>query len=321
MEHRALGDMVGWPKDSFYLEKSWMSEPKNRRTILQRSGISYKENDPSFRPSQLLPFHPPNPKDVQWQFEYQADRNINEIQDQIKAMSIWDDSDHDSIFPSSNVESRKEPDLPNTEAETVSEAISSIVTSKPTFKPSRRVIWPLYTTTPPPKVSPTVKPDPFYFYQTPIHLTEGTIIKKKKKRKRKLPRGRMRTKPGKGRRKRLPPMIASPSWQTTESGVRKMEPIQTPLRNIGARDGASVRGIPTLKQTAVIRRVESQPSLLGGLVHGILPFVSLGHALSGSIVRTLRSVEKEENASMDRMEAQVKWHMDNFASKLSSMEG
>ena len=85
MEHRSLELLDG---DSIYDMGAYktVNERGAMSANILTSGVDYSKAAPS---SPLLPFHPPDPDDLHWQIDTQADRGINDILRNVQANDIW----------------------------------------------------------------------------------------------------------------------------------------------------------------------------------------------------------------------------------------
>ena len=207
MEHRSLELLDG---DSIYDMSAYktVNERGGMSANILKSGVDYSKAEPS---SSLLPFHPPDPNDSQWQFDTQADRGINDILRHVQANDIWTNLNNGFDGISNEIEtslknnyepSTFQPSLLNGQRTNDNERVKT--TSRPRqeetgFTPSKRISWPSSD-------APPAEPDPFVTVRSPLkevkRPTWKTRRKKRLRRFKKPTKGKLLRPDGVRRKKR-----------------------------------------------------------------------------------------------------------------------
>ena len=210
MEHRSLELLDG---DSIY-DMSAYKTVNNKGSMsanILSSGVDYSKAAPS---SPLLPFHPPDPNDSEWQIETQADRGINDILKHVQANDIWTNLNNGFDGISNEIETslknNYEPSTFQSDSETsllngkTTENVRVWTTSRPRheetgFTPSKRIHWPSSD-------APPAEPDPFVTVRSPFKVakrpTWKTRRRKRLRRFKKPNRGELLRSDGARRKKR-----------------------------------------------------------------------------------------------------------------------
>ena len=188
MEHRSLELLDG---DSIYDMSAYktVNERGGMSANILTSGVDYSKAAPS---SPLLPFHPPDPDDSQWQIETQADRGINDILSQVQANDIWTNLNNGFDGISNEIETslknNYEPTTFQTDSKTyllngqkTNDNVSVKTTSRPRneetgFTPSKRISWPSSD-------APPAEPDPFVTVRSPLKVVRRPTWKTRQKKR------------------------------------------------------------------------------------------------------------------------------------------
>ena len=177
MEHRSLELLDG---DSIYDMGAYktVNERGAMSANILTSGVDYSKAAPS---SPLLPFHPPDPDDLQWQIDTQADRGINDILRNVQAIDIWTNLNDGFDGISNEIESSLKNDYESSTFQPESSRTSFGVkrlptTNKPrseetTFTPSKRISW------------PSSDVDPFTTVRSPLKVGKRPTWKTKRKKR------------------------------------------------------------------------------------------------------------------------------------------
>ena len=168
MEHRSLELLDG---ESIYDMSAYktVNERGGMSANILTSGVDYSKAAPS---SSLIPFHPPDPNDSQWQFDTQADRGINDILKHVQANDIWTNLNNGFDGISNEIETSLKNNYELATFETSSLKGQIIngervkTTSRPNheetgFTPSKRISWPSSHASP-------AEPDPFVTVRSPL---------------------------------------------------------------------------------------------------------------------------------------------------------
>ena len=207
MEHRSLELLDG---NSIYDMSAYktVNERGSMSANILKSGVDYSKAEPS---SPLLPFHPSDPNDSQWQIDTQADRGINDILKHVQANDIWTNLNNGFDGISNEIEtSLKNNYEPTTSqssllnGQTTHDNVRVKTTSRPRheetgFTPSKRISWPSSD-------APPAEPDPFVTVRSPLKVmkrpTWKTRRKKRLRRFKKPTKGKLLRPDGVRRKKR-----------------------------------------------------------------------------------------------------------------------